>query len=271
VVSSGTSIFLGKFNPCLWAQTCRKHFRVEQGLMLEPRTWNLVVASVQDLTPHMRRIQLTAPSLAAFEYLPGQDLALGLQRGGAGMVRRRYTIRRFDPARRLLDVEFVMHGDGPGVRWAQGARPGVSIEAIGPRGKITLAPGASWHLFAGDATALPGALAMMEALPAEVPADAYLEVDGPDERQLVALGQTNKTVSWQYEGVQPGLLATVSAAGGSAAESGHAYLAGEVALVSALKSTLIARGWSPDHISAKAYWNRGRANAGHGEPELKAS
>jgi len=51
---------------------------------------------------------------------------------------------------------------------------------------------------------------------------------------------------------------------------GHAYLAGEVALVTALKATLLARGWSPDDISAKAYWNRGRANAGHGEPVIKA-
>jgi NADPH-dependent ferric siderophore reductase len=216
----------------------------------------------------MRRIQLTSPTLDAFEYLPGQDLALGFQREGA-TVRRRYTIRRFDPVRRLLDLEFVMHGDGPGVRWAGSARPGVSIEAIGPRGKITLAPAAGWHLFAGDATAVPGAFAMMEALPADLPADACLEVDGPDERQLLAPGQANKTVSWHYEGDQPGLLGDVSAAGASRA-SRHAYLAGEVAVVTALKDTLIARGWSADQISAKAYWNRGRANAGHGEPEQKA-
>jgi NADPH-dependent ferric siderophore reductase len=260
---------LGRFHPYQWAQTCLLHFRVQQPLMPEPRSWPLVVASVDDVTPNMRRIQLTSPMLGAFEYLPGQDLALGFQHDAAGVVRRRYTIRRFDPVRRLLDLEFVMHGDGPGVRWAQSAHPGVSIEAIGPRGKITLAPTAGWHLFAGDATAVPGAFAMMEALPAGVPADAYLAVDGPDERQPVALSQTNKSVSWHYEGDQPRLLDMASAASGLR-DSGHAYLAGEVALVSALKSTLIARGWSPDQISAKAYWNRGRANAGHGEPELKA-
>ena len=50
-----------------------------------------------------------------------------------------------------------------------------------------------------------------------------------------------------------------------------AHLAGEVALVTALKATLVSRGWATDDISAKAYWNRGRANAGHGEPELKAT
>jgi NADPH-dependent ferric siderophore reductase len=239
--------------------------------MPEPRTLPLVVAYVEDVTPHMRRIQLTGPSLEAFEYFPGQDLALGIVRDDGSIVRRRYTIRRFDPGRRLLDLEFVMHGDGPGIRWAQAARPGLSVEAIGPRGKIGLVLGAHWHLFAGDATALPGAFAMMEALPAGVRASAYLQVSDHGERQPVS-GDTNKTVTWRYESADEatnGLVAAVSALGISP-DGGHAYLAGEVALVSALKAALLAGGWTTDQVSAKAYWNRGRANAGHGEPEVKA-
>lgn len=229
----------------------------------------MVVAAVRDITPHMRRIQLTSPSLDAFEYLPGQDLALAFVRDDGSVVRRRYTIRRFDRDRQVLDLDFVMHGDGPGIRWAQRARPGEAIEAIGPRGKITLVPGAKWHLFAGDATALPGIFAMMEALPRDLPARAYLDVDTPDERQPLASSDTTRAVSWQYEGDQPGLVSAVLAAGGSPGQA-HAYFAGEVALVSALKNALLIRGWTAEQISAKAYWNRGRANAGHGEPELKA-
>lgn len=239
--------------------------------MPEPRTLPLVVASVEDVTPHMRRIRLTGPSLEAFEYFPGQDLALPVVRDDASIVRRRYTIRRFDPGRRLIDLEFVMHGDGPGIRWAEAARPGLAIEAIGPRGKIGLVPDARWHLFAGDATALPGALAMMEALPAGLRASAYLMVGDPKERQPFS-GDINKTVTWGYESAaqaSDGLVTTVSAAG-LLPDGGHAYLAGEVALVSALKAALLARGWTAEQLSAKAYWNRGRANAGHGEPELKA-
>ena len=136
--------------------------------MPEPRTLPLVVASVEDVTPHMRRIQLTGPSLDAFEYFPGQDLALGVVRQDGSIVRRRYTIRRFDADRRLLDVEVVMHGDGPGIQWARAAHRGLAVEAIGPRGKIGLDQNASWHLFAGDATALPGAFAMMETVSARV-------------------------------------------------------------------------------------------------------
>jgi NADPH-dependent ferric siderophore reductase len=159
------------------------------------------------------------------------------------------------------------------MRWAQAAGAGQSIDVIGPRGKITLVSDAEWHLFAGDATAVPGALAMIEALPAEVPARAFLLVDGPDERQPP--GSADPRVTWRYDpdqsaGGERGLITAVSQAALPAGR-GHAYLAGEVGLVNALKDALTGRGWTPDQISAKAYWNRGRANAGHGEPEQRAS
>lgn len=240
--------------------------------MPEPRTLPLLVASVEDVTPSMRRIQLTGPALEGFEYFPGQDLALAVVRDDSSVIRRRYTIRRIDPERRVVDLEFVMHGDGPGIRWARAAHPGLAIEAIGPRGKIGLDPRATWHLFAGDATAGPGVFAMMETLPNGVRAGAYLMVADPTERQRFDPADSTRTVSWRYEnggnGLD-GLVAAVSAAG-SSPDGGRAYLAGEVALVKALKAALHDRGWPQDQVCAKAYWNRGRANAGHGEPEIKA-
>jgi NADPH-dependent ferric siderophore reductase len=231
------------------------------------------VVGALDLTPRLRRVQLTSLDLDRFNYLAGQDMALTFRRGDAQPVRRRYTIRHFDPDQLRLDLDFVLHGGGPGMRWAQAARPGDSIEVVGPRGKITLARDAGWHLFAGDATAVPGALAMMEALPDDVPAAAFLLVDGQEERQPVDRDR-GRQITWRYEVPAANGFAGLTAALATAtlpAGRGHAYLAGEVALVTALKSTLLSRGWSADDISAKAYWNRGRANAGHGEPELKAS
>ena len=111
---------------------------------------------------------------------------------------------------------------------------------------------------------------MMEALPTEVGASAYLMIGDPMERQPFS-GDTSKTVTWRYESADglDGLVTAISAEG-FAPDGGHAYLAGEVALVSALKAALRGQGWTAEQISAKAYWNRGRANAGHGEPELKA-
>jgi NADPH-dependent ferric siderophore reductase len=240
----------------------------------EPTSWQLEVTAVDEVTPRMRRIRLTGPRLESFTYLPGQDVALGIRRDDGTMVRRRYTVRRFAPEARLLELHVVMHGDGPGMRWAKAAAPGVAIEAIAPRGKITLASEASWHLFAGDATVVPGALTMMEALAVDVPARALLRVDDPTERQPADLAG-DKQITWRYEQGAPAvnaddLIATLANADHPRGR-GHAYLAGEVSLVLALKAALLTQGWGADQISAKAYWNRGRANADRGEPEQRAS
>jgi len=236
----------------------------------EPRAWQLVVKEVEDLTPRMRRIALSASTLDRFSYLPGQDASLAFTAADGSTVRRRYTIRSFDPEQRSFAINVVMHGNGPGMRWASAASPGTEIEAIAPRGKITLAANAAWHLFAGDATAVPAAFAMMEALPPEIAAFGTFAMDSADERQPLDASGARRTLAWQYGGDPSHLLVTLDRAQLPEGR-GHAYLAGEVALVSALKHDLLERGWTADQISAKAYWNRGRANAGHGEPEQKVA
>src|SRR5207237_633354 len=113
-----------------------------------------------------------------------------------------------------------------------------------------------------------------QTLAGAVPSLDCLIVAGPQERQRLTAHSAPRTIAWRYEMSPPpessGLVSAVAAADLPDGR-GHAYLAGEVALASALKAALLNRGWGPEQISAKAYWNRGRANAGHGEPELKAS
>jgi len=243
-------------------------------MVSEPRSLQLTVAHVRDLTPRMREISLVVPAPTQFAYLPGQDVSLGFTAGDGTAVRRRYSIRRFSRERGLLDINVVMHGDGPGMRWAQNVTAGMPIDAIAPRGKITLAEGAAWHLFAGDATAVPAAFGMIEALPEGTPAFGFFLVDDASERQPLEADGNGRTIEWRYQSVEadpsPALAAAIRATS-LPATAGHAYLAGEVGLVSALKAALLVQGWTGDRIAAKAYWNRGRANAGHGEPEQKAS
>jgi NADPH-dependent ferric siderophore reductase len=212
----------------------------------------------------MREISLTSPDFTTFSWLPGQDVSLGFSTE-AGVVRRRYSIRRLDPRSLSLDIDVVMHGDGPGMRWAKQAQPGIAIDGIAPRGKITLAPEAVWHLFAGDATAVAASLAMIEALPDSVPTFGFFLVDDEAEQQEAPFGSR---IEWRYRDQD---LRQALRDADHEADAGHAYLAGEVGLVTGLKADLLALGWKPEAISAKAYWNRGRANAGHGEPEQKAS
>ena len=233
--------------------------------------WDLEVTSAVALTPTMRRIRCTAPGLAGLSYRPGQDLMLAVPAAGASF-RRRYTIRSFDPAGPSIALDVVLHGDGPAAAWAASVQPGGRIEGIGPRGKVTVDGAADWHLFAGDDSAVPASLAMAESLPDPDRALVVLEVDGPDdEQQVYAADGREIAVRWLHRaGADPAAAGNLVAALETIdlpRGRGHAYLAGELRVVAALRAALLARGLTPDQISAKPYWRAGRANAAHGEPE----
>jgi NADPH-dependent ferric siderophore reductase len=117
--------------------------------------WDLEVTRAWAITPTMRRLRCTSPGLAALSHLPGQDLMLAVPAPDGQFVRRRYTVRSNDAANATIDIDVVLHGDGPGATWAAAAQPGAHVEAIGPRGKVTVDPSADWHLFAGDDSAIP--------------------------------------------------------------------------------------------------------------------
>lgn len=247
-------------------------FAVLTGPLAGTTRMALQVVANERLTPAMQRVVLTAPELAGFSYRPGQDVMLRVAVTDHRPVRRRYTIREVDQGQRLLTLGIVRHGEGPGERWVQAARPGDLVEGIGPRGKIFPAAGAAWHLFIGDESALPAFFTMAGSLPAGTPAAIVLEVPGPqDEQPPPADGLA---LRWLHRGTRPaGDPAALAAA---AAEvpfppgQGHAYLAGEAKAVLALREVLSNRGLSDGQVSPKAYWGRGRGNADHGEPSRDA-
>ena len=239
--------------------------------------WDLEVLENRQLTPSMRRIRCTAPGLSELSYLPGQDVMLTVPTAAGPSFRRRYTIRSFDRDVPAIDIDVVLHGDGPAAAWAAAARPGSRIEGIGPRGKVTVDPDADWHLFAGDDSALPASLAMAVSLLDRDPGEpdralVLLEVDGPDDEQRATASDGREVpVRWLHRaGGDPASGAQLVAALAAMplpSGLGHAYLAGELGVVAAMRQALLARGMEADQISAKPYWRAGRANAAHGEPE----
>lgn len=227
------------------------------------------VVSNERMSVSMQRVTLTAPELAGFTYSPGQDVMLLVAADGRRPIRRRYTIRALHPEKLLLTLNIVRHGQGPGEQWLIAARPGDSIEGLGPRGKIAASPSADWHLFMGDESAMAAILAMTESLPESTEATLVIEVPDPgDEQEIIAAARTRAT--WLHRlGPLPGdpaLLAAEAAEVELPPGAGHVYLFGEASVVLKLREVLAGRGIVADQISPKAYWGKGRANAGHGEP-----
>jgi NADPH-dependent ferric siderophore reductase len=230
--------------------------------------WHLEVVSAALLTPRMRHIELTAPSLGELVHQAGQDLMLRIP-SGDHTINRRYTIRSLDRERAVLAVDAVVHGDGEGSRWLADAVPGDRLEAIGPRGKIGLATDVVWHLFAGDESALPAMLAMAESVPVGGRAIVLAEVADAGEEQTVLDAAIE--VRWLHRGdAEPGfstILTDTLAALQLPDAPGQVYLAGEMTAVNAMRRTVLERGVPTERVSAKAYWSHGRANAAHGEPD----
>lgn len=122
---------------------------------------------------------------------------------------RTYTVRAARPERRELDVDLVRHdpdpggSDGPAARWLRRASVGDRLIIVGPDGRTAdptvgcdWRPGAARHLLlAGDETAMPAICAIVEALPPEVTAQAFIEVpSSADIQNLVPRGATR--VAW---------------------------------------------------------------------------
>ena len=125
---------------------------------------------------------------------------------------RVYTVRAIRPADRELDVDFVVHGDGPAARWLADAAPGDEIIVIGPDAlSANSHVGSDWHpgdahqlLLVGDATAAPAIAAILETLPPERAAHAIIEV--PDAADRIDLRHSSRvTVEWlSRDGGEPG-------------------------------------------------------------------
>lgn len=231
----------------------------------------LRVAEVIDLTPRMREVRLAGAALAELEALPGQDVMVVVGTVGERTIYRRYTIRRLDRAGERLDVDVVRHGAGPGSAWVEAIETGDPVEAIGPRGKITLAPDVERHLFVGDESALPMAFAMSEALPPRARAEVILEVlDEAEEQPVEVRHGVEAAVRWLHRGAGPpgtaGRLVRAVSSIDLSRGSTHAYVAAELSVVNRVRDALAGRGLPVERISAKAYWGKGAGNADRGEP-----
>ena len=241
----------------------------------------LTVLTVRDVTPAVRRVTLTAsPAVVA---AAGPTLSLLVPRvgdpaprwpqvardgrivwpqGSHGVALRSYTARRQDPAAGELDVDFVLHGDGPAATWAAAAAPGavLGVAAAAPLG----AEQAGWLLLAGDETALPGISRILAAAAPDTRGVVLLEVAGPAEEQGLPAPPAIE-VRWLHRaGTAPGestlLVDAVAALERPEGEDLFAWVGAESATVRAVRADLRGRwGLRRHQHHAIGYWRRGRA------------
>jgi NADPH-dependent ferric siderophore reductase len=251
------------------------------------------VQTVEELTPHMVRVVLGGEELTDFAIsgaFTDHYVKLQLPAPGAPYdatadydeVRERlpreqwprtrtYTVRAWDPARALLSIDFVHHGDeGVAGPWAAAARPGDALQLRATAGGAYAPdPDAGWHLMAGDSSVIPAISASLARIAAGVPAHVFLEVDDAREQQpLESPGELH--VTWLHrderrergDGVEEPLLEAVRALAFPAGAV-HGFVHGEAGAVRALRRHLLVdRGVPREALSVSGYWKRSRTEEG---------
>ncbi|AUI88696.1 NADPH-dependent ferric siderophore reductase [Vibrio azureus] len=152
----------------------------------------LTVIQNKTITPNMQRIVFHSNDLAHFpaDCEGGYIKLLFNQSGGTEIqeplsdnrpMLRTYTIRRFDLQQRTIEVDFVRHitSDlqcGFAARWAMSAKPGDTINIVGPGSISNLNTEADWFFMAADMTALPALSAKLRTLPKHANGYAVISV-----------------------------------------------------------------------------------------------
>ncbi|MBO9666825.1 MAG: siderophore-interacting protein [Bdellovibrio sp.] len=221
----------------------------------------LTVKRVEQVAPHMRRITLTGEDLSDFVSLSPDDhvKVFFSEPGVEPPVMRDYTPRRYDKDTQELDLEFYLHGEGPGSQWALQAQVGQSLSVGGPRGSRIVPYNFDWYLMVGDETSLPSISRRLTELPEGARSVIVVEVENESEKiEFASRGPTD--VHWIYRhGEKPGQverlkqeIVKISVPSGDY----FAWIACEKACAMELKEILLTiKGAKEEWIKATGYWH----------------
>lgn len=176
---------------------------------------DVVVTHIEDVSPHMRRLTVSGEQLAGGErdghpirpfrsdgfddhvklVVPepgGAVPCAGTQEGdrfgwapGVLPLTRDYTVRRYDPATRSLEIDIVRHEAGRASDWAFSCAVGSPLAFAGPKSSAGVNHEVDWHLLMGDETALPAIARWLEEAPAGIRVIALIEVPSAADRQRI--------------------------------------------------------------------------------------
>ncbi|HEY9102267.1 siderophore-interacting protein [Chitinimonas sp.] len=241
----------------------------------------LEVSRIRAITPQLVRITFRGEDLQDFVSAsfddhvklffpaPGEDKPLLPEMGPNGLVfpegkrptARDYTPRSYDPVAQELDIEFVLHGEGPATSWAAQAKVGQYLGVGGPRGSLIIPTHFDWHVLIGDESALPAIGRRLEELPAGSIALVVAEVEN-DAARIDFNSDARVETHWVYrQDRYPGDPASLEDAVRDLilpAGEGYVWAAGESAVIQSIRKHLVEdRAIAKSRIRAASYWKQG--------------
>lgn len=220
-------------------------------------SYSAAVVDTHRPTPHMQRITFAGPGLDGFTSTgrPDERLLVGLPPDHR--ERRSYTVRRWDPERTELTLDFAVHAGGVAASWAEQAVIGEVVGLSRASGWYTAPPGDGWQLLLADMSALPAVGRILEERPAGVRVHVIAEVvDSADAQHFAS--DADITVDWHHgSGNGMGPSALYEAARGWVPPDGPGYVwfAGEARTSRQVRRWLRHElGRPPEQYDVMGYW-----------------
>ena len=211
-------------------------------------------ASVRVLLPFAGKDDVVIPEWNGNEFLDADGRRPGI---------RTLTPARLDEEEGELDVCVVAHGDGLAARWATSAPVGSGAAVSGPGRGFTIDPDAPAWLVAGDETALPAIVQLLDAIPPGLP--VTVEVEAPAAGRLDLPPRAGAVVTWHEPATDapPGAALVFAVTEAALPGSTHVWAAGEAAAMQRLRRHLFdQRGLARRQVSVRGYWKVGRSAEG---------
>jgi NADPH-dependent ferric siderophore reductase len=217
------------------------------------------VAARRPVTPHMLRITLRGARTAAGERFascgrPDEFFGLWLTTADGEEAKRYYSVRAWRPETDELDIDFVVHAQGPATRWARDARIGDTVAFDLPRGHFQVPDGTARVLLVGDATALPAIGRILdERVDSDPPVRAILSVDDSRDQQDLRFREGDR-VTWVAAGE---IVAETLVATAESSESTYLWFSGEATTMREIRRHVRHElRWPTSQYMTMGYWRR---------------
>ncbi len=240
-----------------------------QGVMMKgfgARDHQATVVETFLLAPRFLRVRMVSPTLfedAVVEPTSWLRFWFPDPEGSDTEFQRGYTLSEADPETGRFAIDVVLHEPaGPATTWARAATAGdtVPVIVLGSRGfTVPEAPEdqPAGYLLIGDPASIPAINGIIEAVPAELPIEAYLEYHDDDDRQIPLAEHPRLRVQWVQRRDTNSLAAAIETRDWS---NWYAWVTPEAGSLKVLLTRLRDEfGFPKSEMHPQAYWTEGRA------------